>query len=298
MSQSSDRMRQLLLVACSALLISSCGGGGKTPSSPGTPAASSTPVQAPTPMPTIAPVSQTCARLPLGDPKAQCEVDTPQFMDEVTDAIGTVQTEHPEYFNGNTVLNPGGYVVGFIKVLDRQGICAYTDNGEEIAVKRDTNRGEQYAIITSKGQTRHFFLYGCVPAHFPTATPAPPAFTPPPGCSLPPSTYITCGRPGDGLYIDDVTAAINKEMQDHPELFDYADTTPVTGWPRVKDPQKYQTDVLAMLTAKGYCGLFDGEEITLKRTNDFSEHYDINQSDNYVRLGPGIYRAACYPAAF
>ena len=36
----------------------------------------------------------------------------------------------------------------------------------------------------------------------------------------------------------------------------------------------------------------------MKRTNDFSEHYDINYKDEYVRRGNGSYRGACYPAAF
>jgi hypothetical protein len=45
-------------------------------------------------------------------------------------------------------------------------------------------------------------------------------------------------------------------------------------------------------------GLFDGEEIEVKRTNEFSEHYDVNYADEYIRTGPGIYRGACYPAAF
>ena len=41
-----------------------------------------------------------------------------------------------------------------------------------------------------------------------------------------------------------------------------------------------------------------GEEIQVKRTNEFSEHFDINYADVYVRRGPGTYRSSCYPAAF
>jgi len=55
---------------------------------------------------------------------------------------------------------------------------------------------------------------------------------------------------------------------------------------------------LDILVAKGYCALFDGEEIAVKRTNEFSEQYDVNHSDRYLRTGPGSYRGSCYPAAF
>jgi hypothetical protein len=118
----------------------------------------------------------------------------------------------------------------------------------------------------------------------------------PAGCTLPPSTLIACGRPGSGNYLDDVLAAIQQEEKEHPELFDYSDTK--NGQPLAKDPLAYQNGVVRLLAAKGYCAMFDGEEIVLKRTNDFSEHYDINLSDVYVRADPSIYRAACYPAAF
>jgi len=36
----------------------------------------------------------------------------------------------------------------------------------------------------------------------------------------------------------------------------------------------------------------------VKRTNEFSESFDINYQDKYVRAGPGIYQSACYPAQF
>jgi hypothetical protein len=53
------------------------------------------------------------------------------------------------------------------------------------------------------------------------------------------------------------------------------------------------------MVKKGYCAKDDGEEIAVKRgSNTFSEQFDINLSDKYVRMGPGIYRTSCYPAAF
>ncbi len=65
----------------------------------------------------------------------------------------------------------------------------------------------------------------------------------------------------------------------------------------MKDLHAYQMAVLEVLAQKGFCGKA-GEEIVIKKTNDFTENFDINYQDTYVRNGPGIYRGTCYPASF
>ena len=92
-------------------------------------------------------------------------------------------------------------------------------------------------------------------------------------------------------------AAIDQVQKDKPELFDFTDRSP-QGWPRVKDMAAYYAAIIEIFAAQGFCGRFDGEEIALKRTNEFTEHFDVNYQDKYVRKGSGIYRGACYPAAF
>jgi len=52
------------------------------------------------------------------------------------------------------------------------------------------------------------------------------------------------------------------------------------------------------LVASGFCTRFDGAEIQIKKTSDFSEHYAIFYSLGYVRRGEGAYRSTCWPAAF
>jgi hypothetical protein len=95
-----------------------------------------------------------------------------------------------------------------------------------------------------------------------------------------------------------VAGAIDQLLQTKPGLFDFTQVAKGTEWPLVKDTHAYYQGIIDILVAKGYCGLFDGEEIQVKRTNDFSEHYDVNYADKYVRTGPGIFRGSCYPAAF
>jgi len=289
---------RLAVVACCGLLASVCGGGGsKSPSSPGVPVTTPTAAATPTPVPTVAPLSQTCLKLPAGTAKAICNTQPPDFMGEVTGTIQFLQAQHPEMFNGDQVLNTGAYAVAFIKQLDKDGYCAKTDDGLEFSIKHDNGYSEEYSILSSKAGIRRAYLYTCEPANFPLASDTPaPTVRPPAGCKLPPSTYVACGRPGSGIYMDDVLAAIKQMEKDHPELFDYTDIH--GGQPRAKDPLAYQNGVVSLLAGKGYCGIFDGEEVVLKRTDDFTEHYKINLSDVYVRTDTGIYRGACYPAAF
>jgi hypothetical protein len=175
------------------------------------------------------------------------------------------------------------------------GICGVTD-GEEFGIADNHEISEVYDILTARNQVRRFYVGTCRPSLIPD--PAPGLYPVPAGCSLPASHMIACGDPGEGQYYADVAAAIEQMLRDHPELFHYNDRSPGTGWPRIRDPLAYQNGVIGILVAKGYCAIFDGEEITVKRTNEFTEHYDINYADVYVRQGLGIYRGSCYPAAF
>jgi hypothetical protein len=52
------------------------------------------------------------------------------------------------------------------------------------------------------------------------------------------------------------------------------------------------------MSERGLCGLHDGEELAVKRTNDFNDQYKIDTSDGFMRRGLGSYRSTCYPASF
>jgi hypothetical protein len=253
-------------------------------------------IPSPTPPVPLAPipVSSSCERLPLGSEKYTCRDETPSFMVEVNDAIDELMRVHPEYFNGDTVRNLGGYYVGIIKILDGKNICAAFD-GEELAVKNSNDWSDQYKLMTSWGQVRRFYVGTCYPALFPLSRSQPPPS--PAGCNLPPSSEIACGKP-DPQFIDDVERAIDQVIAQQPALFNFADHAPGTDWPAVVDMAAYENAVIAALAGKSYCGKFDGEEIQIKRTNEFTEHYDINYADKYIRRGQGIFRGSCYPAAF
>jgi len=281
-------------VALAALTLAVCGGKGSgSPSQPSVPVTSptATPVAAATPQP---PLSASCAKLPPAAEKYSCRTEHASFMSEVNEAIDTVKSEHPEAFDGETVKNVGLYVVEVIKAIDRMGICADFD-GEELGVATSHDFNDQYDILTAKSQIRRYFVGSCYPSVVPVARRALGGI--PGGCNLSPSREISCGDPAP-LFDGDVAAAIDQLLKTKPEMFDFADVAPRTGWPRVRDLPAYYQAIIDILVAKGYCALFDGEEIEVKRTNDFSEHYDVNYSDKYVRTGPGSFRGSCYPAAF
>jgi hypothetical protein len=228
------------------------------------------------------------------DSEATCSEPAALFETEVRMAVDEVRNTHPDWFDGFYVINVGAYYVEVIKALDRMGLCAAFD-GDELGVKRDDNVSEQYDILTSTNQVRSFYIGACRPAVFPQGErPVGPVVE---GCNLPASTYVACGEPESRFYWE-VEGSIGELLEERPELFDPTDYAPGQGWPAFVDGEAYHDAMIEKLRGKGYCAFFDGEEIEMKNTNEFSEHFDVNYADKYVRRGPGIYRGACYPAAF
>jgi len=287
------KLRRPAAIALAGITLTVCGGkDSHTPSQPSVPVVpTATPIPAPTPQP---PLSASCAKLPAAAEKYTCYTPNSEFKPEVNEAIDSVMSEHPAAFDGDRVKNVGLYIVEVIKALDKMGICGDFD-GEELGVATSHNFNEQWDILTAKSQVRRKYVGNCYPSVIPVAHRKLGGI--PGGCNLPPSREITCGDPAPAFNAV-VGGAIDELLKTKPELFDFKDIAPRTNWPAVKDMHAYNQGIIDILVAKGYCGLFDGAEIAVKQTNDFSEQYDINFQDKYVRTGPGSYRGSCYPAAF
>jgi hypothetical protein len=142
-----------------------------------------------------------------------------------------------------------------------------------------------------------------VPTPVPTVAPTPtPTPTPVPtpsnpavaSCPLGKGTVsASCAR-HNGEFVDEVDAAVAKVMRENATLFELGDPNN----PRVRDAAGYYAAIIRNLQAEGFCANFDGAEIQVKNSNDFSEQYDVLLSDGAVRRGPGAYRLTCAPASF
>lgn len=118
------------------------------------------------------------------------------------------------------------------------------------------------------------------------------------GCRLPPGT-------GNGLncpyawatFVDPVNAAIARTQREHPELFDFTRCSSDLSC-FVLDGPRYIEQMLQNLRRQELCAIFDGEEIAIKNTNEFSDQYHVLTSSGFSRWGIGAYRATCRPAWF
>jgi len=151
-----------------------------------------------------------------------------------------------------------------------------------------------------------------IPVILPTPTPPPPPTTqapapgptpgpnPPPtssGCGLPSQSPATSCVYQSGAFAGDVEWAIDQVINQNPQLFDMTDQRAYRA-PKVLNEQGYTNNLVKVLGGRGYCALWDGEEIALKNSQSFNEQYDILTASGYVRRGPGAYRSTCRPAWF
>jgi hypothetical protein len=295
-----SRPSRALPLAVSLLLVA-CGGGDRTPGTPTSPAAATPtpPVAVTPPPPDPFPGASSCGRIGLGSDRYECREEAASFLGEVRAAIDELVREKPGLFQqtdiGLQVQSRGQFYVGIIEKLDRKGLCAAFD-GEELGVKSDNSFNDQYHLVTSASIVRQgggSYQVTCYPAAFPT--PAPP-YPPSNGCSLPSSREITCGLES-ASYWTEIDQALSQVAREHPGVFDLTDQRGEGGY-RIVNPDGFKAALFDAMRSRGYCARHDGEEFVFKKTNTFTEHYDLESSAGYLRRGEGSYASTCYPAAF
>jgi len=99
-----------------------------------------------------------------------------------------------------------------------------------------------------------------------------------------------------GLDAAELEAAIEQVIEDYPWFFDFRRARGGPTSYRVRNPAGYNREVVETLRRAGFCALDDGQEIGIKTTNDFSDHYQILSSDEFVIRGLPSYRSTCFPA--
>jgi hypothetical protein len=140
----------------------------------------------------------------------------------------------------------------------------------------------------------------------PITAPTPPPPSPEPSaapvtafsCPLPalPDLHNTCPKLTPQLW-QVVENAIQKTIQEHPELFDFNEELGGGSW-KVLDREKYINTTVQNIHAQGVCSRAEVEEIQVKTTNEYNEQYNIWVSSGHVRHGPGAYITTCFPAQF
>jgi hypothetical protein len=281
----------LMLVGCGWVV--ACGGSSPASNSgTPTPVAVNTATPVPTPTPSPFPGEAGCNLPPSGP--GLCQERTGNngvFVEQVDDTVLAVQAAHPDYFHSDgTLMDFGRFRVAVIAGLEARGLCAVVD-GEEIAIKNDNSFSEQWHVEQSNGRLRigpFAYRATCHPANFPVN---PTAIPPRTDCSLPSSFAYACSRLDTPQFLDLVEATEDAVIAAHPELTD-GQTVAQENW------KPFYQAMIDDLRGKGYCAIFDGEELAIKNTNDFNEQYHPVLSSTTLRRGPGQYRSTCSPAAF
>jgi hypothetical protein len=103
-----------------------------------------------------------------------------------------------------------------------------------------------------------------------------------------------CLEGGAGLFGSQVNAAIQRLMDQQPDLFDGT---------AILDLPRYRVGLLRNLEAAGLCAQWDEDhdghrELMVKNGNELSEQYHVSTSGGAVRWAPGAFRATCTPANF
>jgi hypothetical protein len=133
------------------------------------------------------------------------------------------------------------------------------------------------------------------PGPGPTPTPPP---TPSASCPLPPGGGDGRGCPRESpSFLGDVSGAIDALVAARPELFDTGDARCGNCY-KVRDEGAFVAALVDAVMRRGLCATYDGEELAVKRTNDFNDQYDVLTADGYLRRGEGSYTATCRPAWF
>ena len=142
------------------------------------------------------------------------------------------------------------------------------------------------------------------PGPGPTASPGDPSSPPPPasgqGCGVGPGTGNgqDCPRQSPS-FLNEVESALDQLVREEPGLFNLNKTSKGCGnCYQIVDSDRYVRRMAELMSQRGLCGLYDGEELAVKRTNAFNDQYDIFTADGFVRRQLGSYRSTCYPAWF
>jgi hypothetical protein len=137
------------------------------------------------------------------------------------------------------------------------------------------------------------------PEATPHPSPKPPVGAGKPPCTLPPGKGSGQNCPREtSSYLPLVERSLDRLVKRRPEIFDLSSFSGCGSCYKVKNVSAYIKEMVAEAQSEGACAMWDGEELAVKKTNDFSDQYDILTFENFIRRDHGSYRATCTPAWF
>jgi hypothetical protein len=130
-----------------------------------------------------------------------------------------------------------------------------------------------------------------------TPAPAPPSSA---RCSLGPGGGSGNNCPAESpSFLREVESALDQLTAQEPGIFDLRRTRGGCGnCYFVVNPDRYVRRMAELMQDRGFCAVYDGEELAVKNSNRFNDQYDILTSDGFIRRQGGAYRTTCYPAWF
>jgi hypothetical protein len=141
------------------------------------------------------------------------------------------------------------------------------------------------------------------PAPAPTASPGQPESPAPPqgqGCGVGPGSGSgeNCPR-REPSFLREVESALDQLVREEPQIFNLNKSSKgCANCYQIVNGDRYVQRMAQLMSQRGLCGHYDGEELAVKRTNAFNDQYDIFTADYYVRRQLGSYRSTCSPAWF
>jgi hypothetical protein len=108
---------------------------------------------------------------------------------------------------------------------------------------------------------------------------------------------FNCFR-GSPSFLGEVEAGLDQLAREEPSIFDLSLTQGCGNCYYVRNVDRYLARMPQMMTQRGLCARFDGEELAVKNSNSFNDQYDILTGNGFIRRQGGSYRSTCRPAAF
>ncbi len=135
-----------------------------------------------------------------------------------------------------------------------------------------------------------------VPAPQPTPTPSstPTPVTPASCAPAPAPGNENCPRLTKSDYLPIVESAVDAVIKAHKDWF--RDDGPYKMKLLVEEGV-YTRALVSTINQKGACAGYYAEEVSVRRSRDFSENFDVLTANYYLWRGEGSYRSTCFPAS-